>query len=204
MPRLRRPALAATSLIAALAGVGGDARPLLAQDPLPVDLQVRLAVQAAPEGMRDDATVQGWNADGTTSVIREGSNELVCLGPNPARESFEVSCHHVGLEPFIARGRELLAQGVTGPARTEARWREFTAGDLPIPFGSINYILTGAGFDAATGTIDAPYLRWVIYTPNATGATTGLPESPGAPGGPWLMSPGTPGAHIMISPPPSG
>ena len=49
MPRLRRPALAATSLIAALAGVGGDARPLLAQDPLPVDLQVRLAVQAAPD-----------------------------------------------------------------------------------------------------------------------------------------------------------
>ena len=39
--------------------------------PLDPDLQIRLAVQAAPTGMRDDATVQGWAADGSFTVLRE-------------------------------------------------------------------------------------------------------------------------------------
>ena len=74
-------------VVLTLLGVGGA--PVLAQESLPVELQVRLAVQAAPEGLREDATVQGWNPDGTTTVIRPGTNELVCLGPNPARDDFE-------------------------------------------------------------------------------------------------------------------
>lgn len=172
--------------------------------PLDPDLQVRLAVQAAPPGMRDDATVQGWAADGSFTVLREGTNTLVCLAPNPAAETFEVSCHHEGLEPFFARGRELSSRGVTGTERTETRWREFSAGELPIPYGGINYILTGEGFDPATAEIQAPYLRWVIYTPNATAETTGLPERPAEAGAPWLMFPGTPGSHIMIVPPRGG
>jgi len=56
----------------------------------------------------------------------------------------------------------------------------------------------------AAGTnaeIRDPFLRWVIYVPNATSATTGLPEQAAGPGQPWLMFPGTPGAHIMITPP---
>lgn len=177
------------------------ALPVAAQAPLPVDLQVRLAVQAAPADMRDGATVHGWNADGSVSVLRQGDNEMICLAPNPTREDFEVSCHHEGLEPFFERGRELAMAGVTGNARTQARWDEYTAGTLPIPFGATNYILTGEGFDPATAEIQSPYLRWVIYTPEATATSTGLPEAGGAPGAPWLMFAGTPGSHIMISPP---
>lgn len=192
-----RPALLAGLLLAA-------AVPLSAQAPLPVDLQVRLAVQAAPAEMRDGATVHGWNDDGSVSVIRQGDNELICLAPNPARDGFEVSCHHEGLEPFFERGRQLSMEGVTGNDRTEARWNEVEAGTLPLPYGSTNYILTGDGFDPATAEIEAPYLRWVIYTPDATATSTGLPEAPGAPGAPWLMFSGTPGSHIMISPPRGG
>ncbi len=62
------------------------------------------------------------------------------------------------------------------------------------------YVLTGSSFDAATGKVNEPYLRWVIYTPYATAESTGL-STKSAPGAPWLMYPGTPGAHIMISPP---
>lgn len=170
---------------------------------LPADLQIRLAVQAAPAEMRDGATVQGYDADGAFTTLREGSNGLICMAPSPAAEAFEVSCHHDGLEPYFARGRELSAQGVTGNERTQARWDEFTAGTLPIPYGAINYILTGEGFDAATAEIRSPYLRWVVYTPNATPESTGITVRP-APGAPWLMFPGTPGSHIMISPPQGG
>jgi hypothetical protein len=175
-----------------------------AQDaPMPAELQIRLAVQAAPEEFRDGATVQGYTADGTFTTLREGSNGLICMAPNPAREDFEVSCHHAGLEPYFEMGRELSASGVTGNDRTQARWDAFTAGQLPIPYGSINYILTGESFDATTAEIEGAFLRWVVYTPNATPENTGITARP-APGAPWLMFPGTPGSHIMIVPPQPG
>lgn len=170
---------------------------------LSADVQIRLAVQAAPEAMREAAAVQGWDATGAFVTLREGSNGLVCMAPNPASPQFEVSCHHEGLEPFFARGRELAAEGVEGQERLRRRWQEYEAGTLPIPYGGVNHILTGTGFDAVTGTVEGAYLRWVIYTPMATGASTGITEQPVA-GGPWLMFPGTAGSHIMISPPRGG
>jgi hypothetical protein len=186
-----------------LALVAGPRSTLAQTGPLPSDLQIRLAVQAAPASMRDAATVQGWNAAGAFTTLRTGTNGLICMAPAPEREDFEVSCHHEALEPFFARGRELIAKGITGNDRTQARWDEFTAGSLPIPFGGINYILAGEGFDAATAEIQAPFLRWVIYTPNASPETTGIGIEPGT-GSPWLMFPGTPGSHIMIVPPRGG
>lgn len=182
------------------------AGPLAAQHPwsdLSPEVQIGLAVQAAPEESRADATVQGWNAAGEFVTLREGTNELICMAPDPNRETFEVSCHHVDLEPYFERGRELIAQGITGNDRTRARWDEYLAGTLPIPYGTSNFILVGSGFDAETGEILDPFLRWVVYTPMATQESTGLTTRPG-PIVPWLMFPGTPGSHIMISPPQSG
>ncbi len=169
---------------------------------LDVARQIQLAVEAGPEELRAGATVQGWNADGQFVTLRKGTNELICMAPNPKSKGFEVSCHHAGLEKFFARGRELTAQGVTGQERVETRWKEHDAGKLPIPAGTVNYILTGSGFDPATGAIQDPYLRWTIYTPGATTESTGMSTQPG-PGAPWLMFPGTAGAHIMITPPKS-
>jgi len=170
---------------------------------LSVEAQILLAVQAAPTDMRAGAAVQGYDGSGAFVTLREGTNDLVCMAPNPAAEDLEVSCHHTGLEPFFARGRELSAQGITGQDRVVARWDEFTAGTLPIPYGSVNYILTGSGFDAETGAFEGAYLRWTIYTPNATPQSSGI-SAVFSEGGPWLMFPGTPGSHIMITPPRGG
>jgi hypothetical protein len=52
-----------------------------------------------------------------------------------------------------------------------------------------------------TGEVKNGYLRYVIYIPYATAASTGLPLKQDAPGMPWIMDPGTPRAHIMINPP---
>lgn len=166
-------------------------------------VQIRLAVQAGPKELREEATVQGYDQAGAFTTLRRGSNSLICMAPNPTAQSLEVSCHNTALEPFFARGRELSAQGVTGQDRVMARWQEYDAGKLPIPTGSVNYILTGSSFDAATGEIADAYLRWTIYTPGATVESTGISDQPSA-GGPWLMFPGTAGAHIMITPPRGG
>jgi len=197
---LARALLALSAAFAVAPGSG------VAQNPwsdLSPAVQIRLAVQAGPEELRDGATVQGYDAAGSLTTLRQGSNNLICMAPDPAAKSLEVSCHNAGLEPFFARGRELSAQGITGQERVVTRWKEHDEGKLPIPMGSVNYILTGSGFDAATGEIAGSYLRWTIYTPGATVESTGISDQPSA-GGPWLMFPGSAGAHIMITPPRGG
>lgn len=174
-----------------------------AQSALTPDMQIRLAVQAAPLDLREGATVQGYDAEGSFVTLREGTNGLVCMAPNPAAEAFEVSCHHAGLEAYFARGRELRAQGLPANEVTQRRYAEVEAGTLELPYGGINYILTGGGFDPATGEVRDPSVRWVIYTPGATPESTGITARP-AEGAPWLMFPGTPGSHIMIVPPRGG
>ena len=168
---------------------------------LPPASQIAAAVQAAPEDRRAGATVLGYDAAGALTTLRAGANDIVCLADDPKEAAFSVACYHKDLEPFMARGRELLANGIKSKEREEVRWKEIESGAIKMPREPRTlHVLSGSGFDPATGTIADAYLRWVIYTPFATPETTGLPIRP-VPGGPWLMFPGTPTAHIMISPP---
>ena len=144
----------------------------------------------------------GYGTDGKIAVLREGTNDLVCLADTPGDTRFSVACYHQSLEPFMRRGRELQAEGVSGEDRMKRRWEEADAGKLAMPKSPATlYVLTGSRYDSAGGTIVDPYLRYVVYTPWATAESTGLPLDPPGPGGPWLMFPGTAGAHIMITPP---
>jgi hypothetical protein len=171
-----------------------------AQDVPPPATQIAGAVLAAPEERRAGARVLGWDAAGKVVTLREGTNEQVCVADNPKVEGFNVSCYHKDLEAFMARGRELTAQGITDDKQRDAtRWKEVDDKKLAIGKDGFLTVLTGKSFDPATGQVAEAYTRWVVYVPYATAATTGLPVKPAA-GVPWLMDPGTAGAHIMISP----
>src|SRR5947207_3014492 len=78
------------------------------------ELQIAGAVLAAPAELRDGAAVLGFDAQGARVKLREGKNEMICLASDPAKTTFESDCYHKDLEPFMARGRELLTQKVTG------------------------------------------------------------------------------------------
>jgi len=172
-----------------------------AADVPPAQVQIAGAVLAAPAELRDGATVLGFDGQGGRVKLREGKNEMICLASDPAKTTFESDCYHKDLEPFMARGRELLAQKITGAKRNEIRNKEVEEGKLAMPREPRTlYVLTGSGFDAATGKVENSYLRWVIYVPFATPETTGL-STKGSDGAPWLMSAGTAAAHIMINPP---
>jgi hypothetical protein len=180
-----------------LSGLLGQTGPAL--DIPPAQAQIAGAVQAAPEERRADATVLGYDGTGKVVTLRQGTNDLVCLADDPREKGFSAACYHKELEPFMARGRELRAQGITGKAREETRWKEIEANTLKMPREPRSlHVLTGTSVDA-TGKVLDPYIRWVIYTPYATPESTGLSTKP-VPGGPWLMFAGTPGAHVMISP----
>ena len=167
-------------------------------DILPPDAQIAAAVLAAPADLRDGAAVLGYDAQGAHKWLREGRNEMICLAPNPAKTTFEVDCYHKDLEPFMARGRELTAQNVTGAKRQETRYQEIEQGKLPMPREPRTlYVLTGKSYDATTGKVENSYLRWVIYVPYATPESTGL-STKASENAPWLMYSGTAGAHIMV------
>lgn len=167
----------------------------------PPDTQIAAAVLAAPADLREGATVLGYDSQGKLVRLREGKNELICIASDPGKTGFSVACYHRDLEPYMARGRELLAQHVTGQKRNEIRWQEVAEGKLSMPRAPRTlYVLTGAAFDRSTGKVTDAYLRWVIYVPFATPESTGL-STKGSENAPWLMFPGTAGAHIMINPP---
>lgn len=169
----------------------------------PADIQIATAVLAAPENDRGEVRVLGYDQAGDLLVLREGSNNLICLADDPYRVGIEISCYSVKLEPFLSRGRELRSEGKqTGEVR-EIRKVEAEAGSLEMPdVPSMQYIITAEQDDLNmdTGELDDFFMRYVIYVPWATTESTGLPDSPFLPGMPWLMDPNTHRAHIMITP----
>ncbi len=167
-----------------------------AQSPPDAETQISTALRAAPAPMRDAATVLGYDDQMEVTTLRDGTGSLVCLADDPRTDEFHVACYHEALEPFMKRGRELSRQGKSRAVVDSIRRAEIEAGTLSYPDRpTALYNLSGT-YDAAADTVrDASRLR-VLYVPNETAETTGLPTKPKD--GPWLMEPGTPWAHVMI------
>lgn len=166
----------------------------------PADWQIKTAVLAAPKAQQDAATVLGYDAGGAVVTLRAGTNHLICLADDPKQDGFSVACYHKDLDPFMARGRELAAQGKKAVEITKIREDEVKAGKFKMPDRGVLNVTTGKR-DAATGEVTDLYTRYVVYIPYATPETTGIPLAPATPGGPWIMDAGTHRAHIMINPP---
>jgi hypothetical protein len=176
---------------------------LPAQNPAPEAQQLASAVLPLPAAMRDGAGVMGYRTAGKLEVLRPARNGMQCLADDPARNGFHVACYATSLEPFMARGRALRASGTTGTQVDTVRFAEVRRGTLRMPTApAALYSLTGpeGDFDPAAGTAAKSKPLFVLYMPNATSASTGLPTSPQGRGGPWLMNPGTPRAHLMLTP----
>ena len=173
---------------------------LLAQDIPPKDWQIETALMAVPSDYREGAAVYGYDASGAFTKLREGTNDYIALADDPTRENFSTAAYHKDLDPFMARGRELKAEGKSGDEIFEIREAEVRAGTLALPDKTTLCVFTGK-VNPQTREIEDPYVRYVFYMPFATGESTGLPTTPTPPGHAWLMNPGTHRAHIMITPP---
>lgn len=167
------------------------------------DIQIKTALLAAPADQKDSATVLGYDNSGKVVTLRKGKGNLVCLADDPNKKGISVACYSANLEPFMARGRQLVAEGKTEEQKQEIRNKEIDEGKLKIPKEpNILYVLSGddKNYDSTTGELTDAYLRYVFYVPYATAQSTGLSAKPSAAGTPWLMDAGTAKAHIMISP----
>ena len=164
-----------------------------------VEQQVAAAVLPLPKDMRDGAAVMGYRTKDKLEMLRPGRNSMICLALFAVRDDFHVACYHNSLEPFMARGRELRAQGVKGDDVDSVRFREVKSGKLKMPRQAALYSLTGpkSSWDPATGAVKGATALGVVYMPGATAESVGLSTNPSKTGA-WMMYPGTPKAHIMI------
>ncbi len=191
------------SVVLASAFAFGAARTVDAQAPSPmptVEQQIAGAVLPLPKEMQGGATVMGYRGSDKLEVIRAGKNGMICLAQFVVEKSYHASCYQEGMEPFMARGRELRAQGVKDPKVDSVRYAEVVSGKIKMPKTAALYQIFGKpnSYDVATGKLTDASTLLVVYIPGSTAETTGLSPVP-TKIGPWIMYPGTPKAHIMIS-----
>ena len=159
-----------------------------------MDELISEAVLPLPAHQRDDATVVVYEPDGSRTVLRQGSNAMVCRPDGPA-PGIRVTCY---VQTFVPRMDE------TARLRAEGEVRVFSVIDAELRDGTLANATTGAVMRFWSGPDRAHTRRLtVIWVPGATGASTGLPVRPSADSA-WLMCGGTPRAHIMIGSTPYG
>ena len=115
--------------------------------------------------------VYGYGESGEFMMLREGSNEFICVADNPAKDGFQVVCYHKSLEPMMERGRELNAEGKSREEKEAIRDKEASEGKMTLPESPATlHILYGenAYFNEESGAIDNGKYRYVIYIPYAT------------------------------------
>lgn len=162
------------------------------------ETQMRQAVLAAPESMRGSATVLGYGGEprelDPLTLLRAGSNGLICLADDPAEAGFHAACYHESLEPFMRLGRRLRAEGKGRDEVMEARYAALEAGDFTMPDRATLYSIRS---ETGAEDLEGASRLVVVYVPGATSGSLGMPSRPEG-DVPWLMLPGTPWAHIMI------
>lgn len=193
MPPYRAVPLAL--ILAACGGAASASAQMSAED------QIARAVLAAPSTMAADATVLGYGGEpregDSLTLLRAGTNEIVCLADDPERDGFHVSCYHRSLEPFMAMGRRMSAGGADRAAVQDARRAAIEAGEMDAPAAALWSLSAEADIDPATDPGESGRRLSVLYVPYTDADALGLPTRPDGTS-PWLMLPGTPWAHVMI------
>ncbi|MBM63721.1 MAG: hypothetical protein CL484_12315 [Acidobacteria bacterium] len=152
------------------------------------------ALLAAPAALQAEAMVIRLAANGTHTVLREGSNGLVCWdrSDEPSR-SFSVQCTS---EENLARVKQNRVWSMSGRSADDLRaLREAAEADGTrevSKFGSVYYSLNGADAGSAS-------LHTTIAVPFATSESFGLPDQGNyTAAGTWIMEAGNSSAHIML------
>ncbi len=165
--------------------------PSVAQTTENQDAQVADAVLAAPEALRGGATVIERDASGEPSVLKQGTNALVCEADRPT-PGFAVECYHKSFQGVM----DWIYQRIAGGARSFEEMFVSGPPQVEVSPGAMQYGLVGATREEAVHKLS-------IHLPYATTGSTGLPTNERT-DGPWLMWSGTRAAHIMFGERPAG
>jgi len=141
--------------------------------------QIEGAVLAAPPSMRAQATVLGRGGSARPgdplTLLRQGTNSLICLADDPAEPGFHVACYQRGLDAFMVLGRRLRAEGKGRGEIMDARYAALESGELVMPRRAVLYSLTA---DELPESVEGARRLVVVYVPGATPEELGLPAKP--------------------------
>lgn len=200
------------SVAASAQSVGGQAGAL---ELLPWEREIELAVSAAPEHLRKEATVYVFGRGGYEKA-RVGRNGFTCLvnrdGAQNGDRTLRPTCWDAEggntIVPVMLRVGELLAQGKSAEEIKRDIDSGFTAGRFHSPRRSgIAYMLAGdiKQFDAQTGKIQSVAYppHYMFYAPGVTNADIGMTKegyqiNPSLPGVYSGYSGGTRTAYIIV------
>ena len=179
----------------ALAQGGAPPAPPPPLEPGAAQADVDKALIAAPDNVKNQATVIKWKPDFTYTTLRKGTNQVVCYDRSgmPSHPAFSVECTMLANLDRAAQNLKIEAEGAGDRAKTNALLDAAEKGGTRVKpmFGSVWYHVEGATQAAAR-----PHTT--IAVPGATKASLGLPENgKEANGGVWIMNAGTSTAHLM-------
>ncbi len=159
-----------------------------------VEAQIAEAVSPLPVSARAEATIIAFDAQGHGNVLRQGSNGITCVPNRPmpsAEGEINIQCFGKGMAAQHEMMVKLLAEGKSHEEAAAAVRAALVSGKLPPPLaGTVGYFKTGK-------TKADARIMWILYLPNATAESLGLPTTRSQ-GSPWMMFSGTPLAHVML------
>ena len=194
---MKRIALLVVSLMAVSTGAFAQGRqgapaPPPQLEPGASQADVDKALTAAPDQLKNQATVIKWNpSNWTYTTLRKGTNRLVCFDKSgfPGQQPYSIECTSLGNLDRAAQN--MKAEAEPDRAKRQASLDEMDKnGTRAKPeFGSVWYHVMGT---------DAEHVRhhMTIAVPMATAQSLGLPDNPQK-GGVWIMNAGTTTAHLM-------
>jgi hypothetical protein len=168
----------------------------------PASEQIAAAVLPLPLPMREQATVVGYGPDMKLTVLRAGTNGMVCTATRPGDAQFDVRCYRETFIPIIRRIAQLRA--LSDADRRRVIDQEIKSGKLSLPSGPVaGYRMPGpaSAYNAATHTAGSAIESWQsIHFPYKTAAEIGLPEEGTVTKTlPYVMASGTFWSHVMIN-----
>lgn len=164
------------------------------------------AVTPLPPALRSGATIVRLDRAFRPYVIRQGSNNMVCIDDAPTDDEFDVRCYRDTFIPVVYRAFQ-LGYSVAGPKVRD----EILAGKLKLskePTAGYRCLGPAAGYDERSGKIDERIECWQsVHFPFKTAAEIGFPEEKDVPEKeqyttPYVMESGGYWSHVMLRHPP--
>ena len=167
------------------------------------EVEVRLALSAAPTAVSDDATVLVW-AGGDFATARDGTSGVTCYVARSWPDSLEPHCFDVEgsrtILPIHLRQMQLWHEGAS-PEEIDAVIAEgLRTGAFRLPSRpAMSYMMSGG--QQLIGDDGTPAGRWqphlMIYYPYLTADALGLGSIPSTAAA-VVVDPGTPLSNMMI------
>ena len=158
------------------------------------DADIERTLLAAPSALRAEATILELRPDGSTAVLRGGSNGLICWdndGRPGQMAPFDVQCTAEENRPRLEQNHAIESAGGTVAEILNRFERAEEDGTRALSvWGSIYYHVYGESAEDYRN-------HTVVAVPYAT-RELGFPIVR-APATLWLMEAGSSGAHLMVS-----